>query len=270
MRDQLHLSFPEQTVLHGDAAMSFRQCGDGPTVVLLHGIGSGAASWLTCALALAPHARVIAWNAPGYGNSAPLAQAPPHASDYAARLALMLDAIGNLGQFVLVGHSLGALVAAAYAAAHPQRVKKLVLLSPAQGYGTDEKRARGAAIRQTRLHDLDTIGVAGMAERSPARMLSSGAGADEKGWVRWNTAQLQPAGYRQAVELLCGDAIVHYVFDGVPAAVFCGALDVVTTPQDSAALAHSLHLPYADILDAGHACYIEQPDRVATAIRQQL
>jgi pimeloyl-ACP methyl ester carboxylesterase len=237
--------------------------------VLLHGIGSGAASWLPCALELAPDARVIAWNAPGYGNSAPLALAMPNAADYAGRLQQMLDAIGGLDKFVLVGHSLGALVATAYAQAHPQRITRLVLLSPAQGYGTDEKRARGAEIRQTRLNDLASIGVAGMAERSPARMLSSQASDDARAWVRWNTAQLKPAGYTQAVQLLCGDAIGNYAIDGIAGAVFCGSADVVTTPDDSAALAQALSLPYATIAAAGHACYIEQPASVAAAIRQQ-
>jgi pimeloyl-ACP methyl ester carboxylesterase len=270
MHDQLH-SFPEHTVLDGAAAMSYRQCGaaTGTTVLLLHGIGSGAASWLACASALAPDARVIAWNAPGYGNSAPLEQTRPVAADYAARLHQMVDALG-LDKFVLVGHSLGALVAAAYAAAHPERLEKLVLLSPAQGYGTDQKRERGATIRQTRLHDLETIGIDGMAARSPARMLSPEASAAARDWVRWNTAQLQPAGYTQAVELLCGDAIGNYAFDGVPAAVFCGSEDIVTTPHDSAALAGRLDLPYENIAAAGHACYIEQPERVAAAIRQPI
>jgi pimeloyl-ACP methyl ester carboxylesterase len=63
-----------------------------------------------------PAARVLAWDAPGYGNSAPLApMAMPGAADYAERLWAWLDALGPqaAAPLVLVGHSLGALMACA-------------------------------------------------------------------------------------------------------------------------------------------------------------
>src|SRR5256885_12675463 len=50
---------------------------------MLHGISSGAASWLDVALELAPRARVLAWDAPGYGRSTPLAPDAPTGADYA-------------------------------------------------------------------------------------------------------------------------------------------------------------------------------------------
>ncbi len=58
---------------------------------------------------------------PGYGESPMLAATPADAGDYADALARMLDRAG-VEQTILVGHSLGALVAAAFAAKYPQRV----------------------------------------------------------------------------------------------------------------------------------------------------
>ncbi|RAF14428.1 alpha/beta fold hydrolase, partial [Burkholderia multivorans] len=70
-------------------------------VVLLHGIGSGAASWVRQLDALGASRRVLAWDAPGYGASTPVHGASPSAVDYAASLDAWLDALG-IARCVLV------------------------------------------------------------------------------------------------------------------------------------------------------------------------
>src|SRR6478752_6409538 len=86
--DRLDARFPARRVPVGDGAVvSVRECGTGPALVCLHGIGSGTASLL------ASRARLIAWDAPGYGESTPVAPAVPTAADYAARLHGLLDAL---------------------------------------------------------------------------------------------------------------------------------------------------------------------------------
>lgn len=270
LQDSLSLldqRFPERSVELAGSVISYRTCGSGPAIVLLHGIGSGAASWLHCALRLAQDAQVIAWNAPGYGYSTPLPNAMPSAADYATRLQQLLAALG-IGRCVLVGHSLGAIMAAAHVAAGGGRVSKLVLLSPAQGYGSAAKRAHGQQVAQERLDTLAALGVSGMAEHRSGRMLSPQANDAARAWVRWNMQQLDPAGYTQAVHMLCGDAIHNYAPTGVAGAVYCGSADAITTPANSRALATEFALPFELIDDAGHACYVEQPDAVAAAICQ--
>ena len=132
----LEARFPARAVpVGGGAVVSVRECGAGPAIVCLHGIGSGAASWLGVALLLAPQARVIAWDAPGYGASTPLAPAAPSAADYAQRLHGLLDAL-DIQSCVLVGHSLGAITAGCAArkdSALAPRIRRLVLVSPAAG-----------------------------------------------------------------------------------------------------------------------------------------
>lgn len=263
----LERDFPEHSVTIDGAAVSYRSCGNGPAIVLLHGIGSGAASWFPCAVALARHARVVAWNAPGYGNSSALPYKRPRASDYAARLRQLLVALG-IDQCVLVGHSLGAMVAAAYASAHGTSLSRLVLLSPARGYGIASRAAQGAAILRDRLASLAEAGVAGMASERAAHLLSLHANRADQDWVRWNMAQLRPDGYVQAAHLLCGDAIDHYTPLDVAGAVYCGDADTITTPQACRAVAAHFALPFELIAGAGHACYVEQAARTANAIAQ--
>jgi pimeloyl-ACP methyl ester carboxylesterase len=83
-------------------------------------------------------------------------------------------------------------------------------------------------------------------------------------------AQLREAGYRQAVELLCGDSLPRHAPLAVPVHVRVGAQDEVTPPAKVRALAASFGVaPQAvgEIADAGHLCAIEQPQAVAQAIR---
>nr|WP_315592384.1 alpha/beta hydrolase [uncultured Cupriavidus sp.] len=264
--------FAERVVMTGNdgTRVACRVGGSrGPVVVLLHGISSGAASWLPCASLLAAGARVIAWDAPGYGQSSPLPVAEPTARDYAMRLEGLLEAL-QVRPDLIVGHSLGALMASGYAAhaSAAMQPDRFLLLSPALGYGAPGNEEKSREVARQRIEALDTHGVDGLAQRGPTRLLSAAATPGAQAWVRWNMQRLNPDGYRQAVALLCGDDIGHYLEQRArPVEVGCGAQDVVTTPVASAALAERFALPFHPIADAGHACYIEQPQAVARLIR---
>lgn len=240
-------------------------------VVCLHGIGSGAASWLDLASLLAGRTRLIAWNAPGYAESTPLVPAAPVGSDYAQRLFALLDALA-IQRCVLVGHSLGAVIAAA--ASHQPgahgRVAALVLLSPAQGYGAPARRADQARVRSERLAALDELGIAGMAAQRSARLVSERALVRMRAWVQWNMAQLREQGYRQAIELLCTSDLLADLPPPVPVTVACGELDGVTTPARCAEVARRCGVALQTIAGAGHACYVERPDEVADLLQRAL
>lgn len=99
--------------------------GGGPTIVLIHGLGSRADYWLPVGRALASKFRVTLVDLPGHGiNSMPR----PFSLEQ-ARLALdrTLREDGD-HSVILVGHSLGGLVAAAEAITAPERVRGLVLV----------------------------------------------------------------------------------------------------------------------------------------------
>jgi len=260
-------AFPESVLQSAQGAISYRECGAGPrTIVLLHGISSGAASWTQCALALRGHARVIAWNAPGYGASMPLRGHAPSAPDYAARLDALLEGL-DVEDCVIVGHSLGALMAAAHAAGSPRPGRAYVLLSPALGYGGGERLRTAEQVRAKRLAALRGQGIAGMAAALPDRLLAAGASQAQRQLVRDTALQLNEIGYAQAVEMLCSDDIERHALDASRAWVYCGDLDVVTPPDQSEAYARGHGLPFGLIPGAGHACYVQWPDEVARLIR---
>ena len=271
---RLDARFAARSVTLADGAtVSVRACGkQGPVIVCLHGVGSGAASWLETALLLENEARVIAWDAPGYGASTPVAPAQPAAVDYARRLAGLFDAL-DIDRCVLVGHSLGAVTAAHAARADSpiaSRIEKLVLISPAAGYGAPGKEEARERVRSQRLATLAEQGIAGMAAQADRRLLSAGASELARQWVRWNMGRLNEAGYRQAVELLCGANLPADLPPAMPVRVVCGALDVVTTPESCAEVARGCGVTLQLLPDAGHASYVEQPQTVAALLRETL
>lgn len=238
-------------------------------LVCLHGIGSGAASWGAMAQEVAGRARIIAWDAPGYGKSTPLAALRPQPADYATRLVLLLDAL-KVDRCVLVGHSLGALTAAALLAVAPERVAACALISPAIGYGAPGREAERARVHEQRLTLLRELGIAGMADQRYTRLLTPDASPEAAAWVHWNMAQLNEKGYLQAVEMLCGSDL----FGVLPAHaacgvhVACGEHDHITPPEQCARVALRCATDLVLLPAAGHACYVERPREVADFLLQ--
>lgn len=265
--DRLAQHFPARpVVLAAGGQVSVRECGtaqgDTLPLVCLHGIGSGSASWLEAALMLSRRTRVIAWDAPGYGESTPLPLDTPRGVDYAQRLHALLDAMG-IQRCVLVGHSLGALMAAPAVRQGAERFAALALISPARGYGAAARAADAERVRTQRLQTLAELGIAGMAAQRSARLVSEHASPVARAWVQWNMARLHERGYRQAVELLCGSDLLADLPAPVPVQVACGALDVVTPPAACAEVAQAAGVALHSMAQAGHASYVEQPAAVA-------
>jgi pimeloyl-ACP methyl ester carboxylesterase len=263
-------AFPYRTVATRAGTVGYRSSGNGDLpVVMLHGIGSGAASWLAQFEATGLDAALYAWDAPGYGQTSNVAPAEPHADAYADALEAWLDALG-LARVALVGHSLGAIMATKFASRAPQRVCGLFLCSPAGGYGNADPEVR-ASKRDSRLAMLDKLGPAGMARERGDNLAAPAAHALSRAWVKWNMARVLPAGYRQATHLLSnGDVageLARYVSANAgPVAVAVGAQDAITTPASCARIAEVAGVPLQIIDGAGHASYIETPDALNASL----
>ena len=102
--------------------------GTGPVVVLLHGIASTAVTFDFLVPLLTPNHRVIALNLYGHGNS-PAPDLEYTVDDHVDSVRRTLRRLGIRRGFVLVGHSMGALIAARYAAQDSTAVTRLVMLS---------------------------------------------------------------------------------------------------------------------------------------------
>ncbi len=100
-----------------------------PALILLHGFGASLHTWEPWAQGLAGTHRVIRFDLPGSGLSPP----DPNGDYTDARsrqlLLALMDQLG-LARASLVGHSIGGRIAWGFAAEHPDRVDKLVLVAP--------------------------------------------------------------------------------------------------------------------------------------------
>src|SRR5438309_11835033 len=104
--------------------------GAGPTMVLVHGLGGSHANWLAVGPALAAHARVLAPDLPGFGRT-PLAGRSARVRANVELLDRLLDAVDGRPA-VLVGNSMGGLIAMMEAEARTEKVAGHVLAAPAQ------------------------------------------------------------------------------------------------------------------------------------------
>jgi pimeloyl-ACP methyl ester carboxylesterase len=263
-------AFPAHEARVAGEPLAYRTAGSGLPLMLLHGIGAPASAWIRQLEdpVLTRRFRIIAWDAPGYGGSAGLSHATPGAADYAARLHGLLDVLG-IGRCVLLGQSLGALMAAAFAARWPERLYGLVLLSPAQGYGRSSTALRAEKLHE-RLQAMERLGPAGLAAARAANLLAANPAPEALELVRWNMAQLRPEGHAQAAHMLSGGCLLDdaAAYRG-PVLVACGSEDRVTPPAGCRALAQSLPGSAFELLPGlGHAGYAEDPAQIRQLIER--
>jgi len=113
----------------GGLALNVRELtSDGATLVLLHGLGASGAVWQGVGRLLHPSLRLIAPDLRGHGESDKPATGYL-LRDYASDVATLLT-LQPISPVVLLGHSLGAVVATLVAAERPELVGKLVLVDP--------------------------------------------------------------------------------------------------------------------------------------------
>lgn len=118
----------DRVVLSNGVELSIAQSGDptGAPIVLLHGYTDSRRSYEPLMAQLPPHLRVIAVTQRGHGDSTK-ADGPYGIDAFVADLADLLDRL-RIKQAVVVGHSMGSLVAQRFALDHRERVRALVLI----------------------------------------------------------------------------------------------------------------------------------------------
>ncbi|MFN4088939.1 MAG: alpha/beta fold hydrolase [Alphaproteobacteria bacterium] len=254
---------PEQQIVDTRAGrIAFRAAGAGvETLVLLHGLGGNALSWEEQFGPLGETRRAVAWDAPGYGGSDDPAAPEPGLDDYVAALAAFLDAL-DLGLCDLLGHSMGGIVAARFAARHGGRVRRLVLSCTTADFSPS---GPGFAARAEELRTLPAAafgrlradGMAASATPEPVRQRLAAVAASAR--LPGFAAAARMLGRSDNRGLLPGLAL--------PVLVIAGSEDRIAPLAEAerlAALVPGSRLVVVE--DAGHAPYAEQPTRYNHAV----
>jgi pimeloyl-ACP methyl ester carboxylesterase len=112
--------------------------GNGPPVLLIHGVGARLDNWDGLAAVLARNFKVVRYDLRGHGQSSKVPG--PYSLDmFADDAAALLDHLG-IARAHIAGHSLGGMIAIMLGVRHPQRVDRLGVLSAAAGRTDEERR----------------------------------------------------------------------------------------------------------------------------------
>lgn len=234
---------------------------DAQALVFLHGIGSTALGWQSQLNAF-PGRRVLAWNAPGYGDSPPLPSAHPLAQDYALALLALLDSEG-IRDTVLVASSWGTPIAIALALLQPARITHLVLGGPSAGYGALPP-ARRLELLTARGDRARTLGISAMLEQDAPRLVASGLPAAGHQQLILARQGVTLEGYLQALHALAAaDAPTELRNVACPTLIVYGEEDAIAPPPTHA-LRLAEALPSARLHafpQCGHLPHLEHPER---------
>jgi 3-oxoadipate enol-lactonase len=245
--------------------------GSGATAVfLLHGVGGGKQAWTGNLPALAAAGyRAIAWDMPGYGDSATV---DPYTTRELAQALQGLIVHVGAARNVVLGHSMGGMVAQELAALWPEQVDGLILSGTSPAFG----RADGGwqqQFLQQRFAPLDAgMDMAELARQLVPTMMAPDADASALEMACAVMAQVPQASYRAALQAIVSfnrlDALAQI---RVPTLCLAGAHDRNAAPHVMQRMAERIpQARYQCLADVGHLANMEQPDAFNGAVLQFL
>ena len=257
--------YPEQRGL-----VEYRAAGDEshPAVLMLHGLGSSSAGYRAQFAGLSRDFHVIAWNAPGFGGSSPLAGDSAGIDDYADAMEAFMRALRVKRLSVLVGSSWGSVVALAFARRYPAMVGSLVLSAP--------NVAKGREVGEIRDSELDawlrTADVSIPVSRAAIadRLLTPNTPLPVRQHVERLRDAMTTDGWRQAIRSLFTVYTPDIIPDvRCPIAILSGTLDQVAPQRNHAErlLAEAPRVRSHAFEDCGHMLKLEAPSRFNAIVR---
>jgi 3-oxoadipate enol-lactonase len=248
--------------------------GTGDMVVfLLHGVGGSSAGWERTAPALAGAGyRSIAWNMPGYGQSPVVT---PYTMQTLAESLLQLIAHIGAKRNVLLGHSMGGMVAQQALAMRPDAIDAAILFATSSAFAPPAKPGEPAqasmqwqqAFLSSRLAPLDAgLGMASLAAQLVSGMFAPGTPNKTALFQATEMmANVPEATYRLALAAIAEfDQRENLPRIAVPLLCLAAELDKNAPPRVlekmAAQAVNSNDASYACIEAAGHLANMEKPD----------
>ena len=257
----------KRLALHGTA---FEIAGSGPPVVLLHGVGLNQSIWAGQVTALKSEYQVITYDLLGHGHSA-LASASASLDDWVDQLDSVVSDL-ELQEFALVGFSFGGLIAQSYAAKHPNRIVKLVLMSTVYDRSEEQK-----ASVLSRLEIVKREGPHATIPTALSRWFSPQFAESHPDVMDRYVGMLGENDATSFLSAYTCFATVDRDLVGVlakfnrPALIMTGELDTGSTPDMARNLAGMIPGAGCSIIAGGrHMMPVEMPDEVNSVLRRFL
>jgi len=259
--------------------VNYCELGSGPVILWIHGLGASWQSWLENMPDFAQDHRVVAMDLPGFGYSA----MPEDISiEYYGRwTAQFMDVLG-IESAAMVGNSMGGFVGAELAIRAPERVERLVLVSPAIFW--QERRRAQPLVQLARYSDAivaralvrATDDIATRRRLRLAALASAGfryptAIPDELAQEMVRSAR-RTDGFLPALE-----ALADYRLDEelpqiqCPTLIVWGAHDQLVSVRDSKRLQDLIPGARREVFGrTGHVAMLERPERFNRLLREFL
>jgi len=237
----------------------YRESGEGKVLVILHGLGNNSQSWKHQLNELKDQFKVIAWDAPGYGESSDPKKEFQEFSQFADVLRELLENLG-LNSVYLLGHSMGSAIALDFTLRYPEMVEALIISDATRGAAglSPEENTRKL---QNRLHSINTLEPSELARKRVKALLSPYAPYEVVKEAERVMSQVRPPGYRSVSYSLSNlNQIESLSSISVPTLVMCGELDQVTPVSESKIFYECIpNAELAIVPNTGHLCYQEDP-----------
>lgn len=235
-------------------------------LVLLHGVGADGRMFAPVTERLPDATRAIVWNLPGYGGK-PL-EGPLTFPGLAAALASELDAQGAAPAVVL-GHSIGGMLALEFAATFPERVRALILSATTPAFGSRDGAFQREFLK-ARLAPLDAGRT--MAELAPEfapKLVGSGAAPEAAPIAASLMAELPEATFRAGLTcLVTFDRRADLASIAVPTLLIAGDEDTNAPLKTMTRMAEAIPGAGLEVLSGiGHLAPLECPGRYADVVR---
>ncbi|MDO8363090.1 MAG: alpha/beta fold hydrolase [Actinomycetota bacterium] len=255
---------------------AWRERGDGPLVILLHGLGGSRVSWEPQLVGLGDRWHVAAWDMPGYGAAPPLPAERLTFRALADAAAEWIDALATAnghddGRAHVVGISMGGMIAQYLAAWHPNSVRSLTLMSTSPRFGLNGTLPD--VWRAARLAPLDRgEAPADFAERVLAGLGGAHIGPEAFAGQVAAMSRISAVALRRSIDcLVTHDARALLPTVTAPVLVLGGEFDSETPPEYSHAIAELLPKARTVIVPhAGHLLNVEAPAQVNRLIADHL
>ncbi len=238
----------------------FEELGSGETTVLmLHGIGGGRQAFAHQMPALAAAGfHAVAWDMPGYGHSAIV---DPYEFATLAEECIELIDVLDPERLVLVGHSMGGMVAQEVAARAPERIDALVLAGTSAAFGKADGDWQRRFVDE-RTAPLDAgRSMKDLATQLVGQMVSPAANDGARTEAIDVMAHVPPQSYRLALHALMGfDRRAGLASLAMPVLLIAGSDDHNAPPSVMQGMTERIpHANYVCLERCGHLMTFEQP-----------
>ena len=239
--------------------IAYRETGTGQTLFFLHGMNGNSKSWENLFYSLSSSFRIIAWDAPSFGGSDVFGD---NIEEYKNAAKVLIETL-KLKKIILIGHSMGGLIASQLAYDNDVSVSGLILSSTHLGFGCKkgeplmERYANRLKTFSTKLSDIDYAmerakrNTPEGTSESVIKFLANVALDIRKESIRDGGRMSQEADNTN----ICKDL-------KVPVLILSGGKDTVISTEMHASLIAALPRAHKVVFPkAGHASFAEYPDQ---------